>query len=370
MFGNFSKKNKTTRSVRIVCGLAFVLFCTIFLYFQANLLEMLQKILSEGQTSYSAKWGTWIITLILCLIQVGVDALSRLPERFHALSYLPSLLLLAFLTDVDKWCYASMSLRHWIWILPLSFCLFAILVGAVRQLNIYLEDERSLKWPARYLPNLVILNVLCLGCISLSNTDELFHYEAAVDSALLDNDYTKALSVAEKSPLVSRELSVMRVYALSRVDSLPEKLFVYPYKNGAESLLFMPGEVSSTWLKPESVYKYLGDTPYMGETVIHYLQRLCYTEKGNEPALNYYLCALLLDKKLDLFVKELNKFCFVELSLPQAYKEALYLYYKQHSLLTPPFDMTELEQKYDLYSLSSLKEKNNYWFYYDHVGVN
>ena len=105
MYKTFSQKNQTAYSVRIVCGLLFVLFCGIFLYFQSPLLEALQHVLSEGKTSYSPIWGTVIITLILCILQVLVSYLTRFVEYVHALSYFPSILILAFITDKDRSIY-------------------------------------------------------------------------------------------------------------------------------------------------------------------------------------------------------------------------------------------------------------------------
>ena len=42
---------KAARSIRIACGLVFILFCSFYLFFQTHLLEMLQKVLSDGQTA-------------------------------------------------------------------------------------------------------------------------------------------------------------------------------------------------------------------------------------------------------------------------------------------------------------------------------
>ena len=114
---------KAARSIRIACGLVFILFCSFYLFFQTHLLEMLQKVLSDGQTAYAARWGTWIITLVLCLVQFGVSQAVRLPERCHALTYLPSVLLLSCITGFDKSIYESVSIGHWSWIIRMRLCL-------------------------------------------------------------------------------------------------------------------------------------------------------------------------------------------------------------------------------------------------------
>ena len=364
-----SVKYKTTRSIRIACGFIFIVFSACYLLFQNPLLEMLQKVLSDGQTSYSAKWGTWIIILVLCLIQFGVSYLSRLPERCHALSYAPSLLILAFITDIHSDIYSEISLGRWGWMLPLGIVSYASLAWLCRQAYDFIEGNSKKKWHERFLPNILILYFLCVGCMSLGNTDEVFHYETAADAAILKHDYEEALSVGKESRSTSRELTVMRTYALSRMDSLPEQLFQYPQYDASRGLMFNTEDRQTTWLRKETIYNYLGGVPKEGESIVSYLKRLCYTETGNEPALDYYLCALLLRKELDEFAKELKSFCYVDSLLPKAYQEALYLYYKKHPVSQLPFDMTNLEVTYEKYQSSPEECWKNYWYYYDHMTI-
>lgn len=363
-----STRYKTARSIRIACGLLFILFSVCYLCFQSPLLEMLQKVLSEGQTTYSPQWGTWIITLILCLLQWGVSAWMRLPERWHALTYIPSFLLLSFVTDVHKDIYEAVTLGRWMWLLPLSLLLFWLLSWSVRRLEILLGDYRNQKGWSTLMPNLLTMYLLSVGCVSLGNTDELFHNEAAADAALLHGDYQKVMEIGAGSGRTSRELTVMRVYALSRMDSLPDRLFDYPLHDGTRGLLLDAG-VATTWLRADSLYAYLGGTPRQGESITGYLRRLCYTDTGNHPVLDYYLCALLLRKELEVFVKELDYFCYVEEGLPKAYAEALYLYYRQHPSLTPPYDFADLEQAYEHYRKASPEDRRHYWYYYDHTTI-
>lgn len=363
-------RNKAARSIRFTCGLVFITFCLFYLFFQTHLLEMLQKVLSDGQTSYAARWGTWIITLILCLVQFGVKWLVRLPERFHALTYLPSVLLLACITDVDKRVYEGVTIGHWAWIIPLSVIALMGFSWVCRRVEWLSRDNREQSpWTGRLLPNAIMLFLLCVGCVAWGNTDEVFHYETAADAALLHDDYETVLTVGADSPNTSRELTVMRMYALSRVDSLPERIFDYPQRDASRGLLFEAGSPATTWLKASTIYAYLGDTPHSGESVTDYLRRLCHDETGNEPALDYYLCALLLRKELDSFVKELNYFCYVESSLPRAYQEALFLYYVRHAEAEPPFDLSALGRDYQRYQLSPSTYRKTYWYYYDHTTI-
>ena len=57
-----------------------------------------------------------------------------------------------------------------------------------------------------------------------------------------------------------------------------------------------------------------------------FLARICRDEIGRHTALNYYMSALLLDKKLDKFVSAVDMYCFEQDTLPRYYREALVLY--------------------------------------------
>lgn len=299
---------------------------------------------------------------------MGYPSLDSFFPYSYALSYLPSVLLLAFITDIDHTIYERVTMGSWSWIFPLGMILFVSLISLGRKIERILGNEHRYKFLNTLVPNLLIMQIMCMGCLTLSNTDEVFHYEAEVDAALLKQDYRKALSVGAGSYRSSRELSVMRAYALSRTDSLADKLFAYPQYDASRGLLFDERHVR-TWLKPESIYQYLGDFPRQDESIVAYLRRLCYSETGNEPVLDYYLCAILLRKELDCFLRELDYFCYIEPALPKAYKEALYLYYVQHADWKPPFDMSELEDAYKAYRSSPHRHRDTYWYYYDHTTI-
>lgn len=364
-----TKRNEAARSIRFTCGFVFIIFCLSYLFFQTHLLEMLQKVLSDGQTSYAARWGTWIITLILCLVQFGVSRLVRMPERCHALTYLPSVLLLSCITDIDKSIYQEVTIGHWAWIIPLSVAALFGWSWVYRHVDWFSGDGQQTLWVARLLPNNIMLFLLCVGCMAWGNTDEVFHYETAADAALLHDDYATVLTIGAASPHTSRELTVMRTYALSHMNALPERLFDYPQRDASRGLLFEAGSPATTWLKASTIYAYLGDEPRPGESVTDYLRRLCHEDTGYKPALDYYLCALLLQKELDLFAEELDYFCHVEPSLPHVYLEALFLYYALHAEAEPPFDMSALGRDYQRYQLSPSDYRKTYWYYYDHTTI-
>ena len=57
---------------RVLCTFVFTLFSFFFLYFyQADLMTIIQHVLSEGQTHYNHFVGAVLITIVLLLIQIG-----------------------------------------------------------------------------------------------------------------------------------------------------------------------------------------------------------------------------------------------------------------------------------------------------------
>lgn len=58
---------------RVMCTFVFTLFCFYYLYcYQADLLTVMQHVLSQGQTHYNHFVGAVLITLVVLLIQIGV----------------------------------------------------------------------------------------------------------------------------------------------------------------------------------------------------------------------------------------------------------------------------------------------------------
>lgn len=367
MYKAFSQKSQTAYSVRIVCGLLFILFCAIFLSVQSPLLEALQHVLSEGKTSYSPIWGTVIITLILCILQMFVNHLTRFVEYCHALSYFPSILILAFITDKDRSIYQSEHAGNWGWILLASIFIYTLLIWMNRKWLPLLVNKTNFPNPAsRLWPNVLILILLATTALSLTNINPAFLCETQIESLIRKGAYRQANEVGKGSPITSRELTALRTYTLSRTDSLGSNLFEYPQQYGAEGLL-LNDRAQTTSMKAEELYNYLGDRPESGENALHYLSRICLTETGSHPALDYYLCALLLEKQLSLFAKELHTFYDIDESLPKHYKEALILYHHRHGEYEIPFNAVIIEEAYQRFLLHQDSYQDTYWWYYFHI---
>ena len=99
---NHPLKNSSTLNIRVMCATVFVLFSFCWLYFfQSDLLTVTQHILSGGLTKYHPLLGAIIIIVLLQLLQLIVYGITRIGKRAHALTYLPSMVVLALITDIN-----------------------------------------------------------------------------------------------------------------------------------------------------------------------------------------------------------------------------------------------------------------------------
>jgi hypothetical protein len=358
------EKEEAVYSVRIVCGLLFVLFSVSYLCMQTPLLEALQHMLSEGKTSYAMWWGAIIITLVLVILQMLVSFLSRWVSYLHALSYIPSFLCLVLLTNHHRELYQLQMPEKWnsLILIVLGAYLLAVLInrfGRSAWNSFYVFSGEVI----RYASNIFLMVLLAFSTLALSELDESFHCELQFESLARSGRPDQALQVGRRRNINSRLLTALRAYQLSRIDQLGDLLFRYPQPYGSEALLLGP-TVRQTYLTVEEQYAYLGDVRMPREGVRAYLERLCHTEKGSHASLDYYLCALLLDRDLDTFVRELDDYYDLDEELSMHYQEALVTYAEEHPDYHLPFSADALFAAYEEDASSETPDPQRYWTYY------
>lgn len=237
----------TLRSLtRLACALLFLLFAFAYLYRQqGEVLALAQYVYSNGVTSYALLTGAILIPLILLAVQQVVDLLSRVPTRFHAWTYLPSLLLLAMLADADPLALRQEGWGRWLWMVPLALALYVMGVCVFRKMGESDDASRAgMDETALTLaPNFFILLLLVLTAASLPRPTAAYLHELKVERLVAQRREADALRVGTKSLETTRRLAELRAFALSRIDSLPDRLFTYPQDYGARGLL-MVGDTS------------------------------------------------------------------------------------------------------------------------------
>lgn len=380
MMNNSGSNNSTL--IKSLCAIVFILFSFFYLYFfQADILAMQQNVLSGGTTHYNKTIGAILITLVLYLIKTGVSRITKFSGALYALTYMPSALLLIFLTCPNNNFSKDNMSGTWTWlsiVIFIVFCFFSFMYKRWKQQSptpYIKETTAGLVWKNMLLMALTFF-LICIG----GNTDRVFHYRMRAEALLSSGKYKEALEVGNKSHDTDESLTMLRIYALSRSKQLGESLFKYPIAEGGSASLLPNGNNVKCMLLPKSeIFKQLGIRKKGNMQPMEYLLYLERNGLAMKSVTDYILCGYLLDKNLNAFVNEITKkYNINSPSLPRHYKEALILY--THLRANPAAvlhdevmdadydDFQKLEKKFKDKNerLSYVKDTygETYWFYY------
>ena len=193
---NRRNKNSSTLTIQVMCAIVFVLFSLSWLYFfQADVMAMTQHTLSGGLTHYNPVIGAIIITGLLYVIQMVVYAITRLKKRTHALTYFPSMLILALLTDVSQQIAGDGDVGHTLswWLVILIFILWIGIVFFTRIIQQVEDDDDYSYFSQPMWINMLIMSLLMMGVAWIGNTNAVFHYRMKIESELAKGAYGKAM---------------------------------------------------------------------------------------------------------------------------------------------------------------------------------
>lgn len=377
---NNINKRRTARITAVASGLLFSLFSIVYLsVFQKDVVEALHYSLAQGKTVYAPWISAVILTVVLLLLRWVINGLTGLKGPLKALSFFPSCLLLGVLTDVGHNVYHGGGISSvWAWLLPLLLLLY-VAVGwlLARAARLWLNPELPVGVVLN--TNLFTLLMLCFMTVGIGNNGIHFHHELQMEEALRKRDYDEALRVAGKTMDPSRNLTALRAYAMSRQGTMGENLFRYPQLYGASGLLISTSDEKALRLNADSLYVYLGAAPKLGEPALTFFRRICEEETGNYTTMDYYLSALLLEKKLDEFVRAFDELYVVRDSVPCYYRQALFLDAKIRSASSDSTDVAMetlwgkyMEKKQELSGQRGEANRmrrefgDTYWWYYQY----
>jgi len=376
---NFNHPNKggSAMLVRSVCAIAFLLFTFLWLYwFQADVLAVAQHVLSGGRTTYNRLTGALIITAVLMVLQLLVVQIAPLRRSLHWLTYLPSFLLLAVISDITVDCRFPLASRWWLLLLLLA--VWGVVTWVFSRLEPLAKSAVNIR---RLWHNLLGLACMMLAVALLANTDIVFHFRAHAETSLKSGDVDEALRVGEESGETDGSLTMLRAYALSLKGQLGERLFRYPIVGTSDNLLPMSGESQLLMYPADSLYRHLGARPVGQMTALRYFELLENKGKATKAVADYRLCAMLIDRKLDDFASSVTRYYQLNDSLPRHYREALVLYRHQrshpvvvyHDAVTDTDynDLQELESQYANFTERKgkvlEKYEGSYWYYYEYM---
>lgn len=323
-------QKRVARWMNLLCGSLFTIFSFSYLYFlQAELIGRAQHILSGGTTTYAPFMGAAVLTCVALLLSAGIQKLLKLPVRFIALAFFPSMGLLGGLTDITPVMTEnglSLGLSNY-WVFLIMLAVWGALVFVIKQF----PDIKSQYIPfiSAFWPNCLILCVLSLSINLLGNMDEQLHARLRAERFLSEADYRKVLDVDRKSLQVSKQLTAMRALALAHEQEMGDALFTFPQDYGSSGLLVADADLLDYDTLQVYFHRYWQAVPVgkiQSDAPLFFEKLLKRPDCDTLSLRDYYLCALLLERNLDKFVLELPSFYCVNDSLPLHYREAMVLY--------------------------------------------
>ena len=340
-------KDSSTIIIRMMCAIVFVLFTWGWLYFfQADALAMTQHVLSGGLTHYNRLVGAIIITAVLMILQYIVNGVTKLNKRFHALTYVPSMLLLAMLTDVSQTIDKGISLSRSFGLVAFFAVAWVVLIFFVRQYENVVK-EFHIPFFSRSMWLNMLMMVAMITCVAwIGNTNAVFQYRMKVEGHLMRGEYHE-----------------------------------YPITGNSSQILPTSGKTKMLLCPTDSIYKFMGARPAVPMEPERYLAMLQRRDSVNHIAIaDYLLCGYLIDKQLDRFAQEISHYYPLNAQLPKHYREALTLYTHSRSNPSVVYQVPEVEENYANYqelkkqyrdpmeqkTRVSEEYRGTYWYFYDY----
>lgn len=314
--------------ITIFCALAFAIFSYTFVaIYKSPLIEMVYDAVATGRLQYNEHILSLVLTAILVGLALWLNRFAKYQREWTAMAFLPSALILAMLTDIERSVFTGgAGCIIWLWIFLAGGALYVFLAFLLGRMLFEKIKNPTAVANRIVWRNLILLTLLFLMVGSLSGGNKDFMREASQYKYYRADNYGEALAVGAHSPLASQQLTAQRAFLLSLQGDLGDRLFEYPQYYGANGLL--PALERDAPIPPDSVYSHIGVLRGSSESVSHYLARAITVKEAAPAAQEYYLASLLLERRVVDFVDKLFEFYAVGDSekLPRHYKEALVLY--------------------------------------------
>lgn len=374
------RRGEASPLLNTICTIFFAVFVFIYIFaFQKDMLFYAQHVLSEGNTVFQPLIGSVIITMLgtllaLCVVRPLCRHLYNLP----ALYFVPSVLILAALTDIHIAPFGSQSVFGHVWIVSaVLLVLFCFVDRAMKNMPIATSYNNPTDQLGIICLNLFVMLFVLGGMVFMSNTNEMDHLQMKAESALRDRHYEEASLVGKGENCSSEKLTMIRCYSLGKCGQLGEYFFEYPIAGNSSALL--PTKNNRLEFFPEMrLYQFIGGIPDAGMDARECLRLLEKRGGLRSEAKDYLYIACLMDKDIDAFAKYLEQDYDTTMVLPKHYREALTLH--NHLRATPVIAYSVPEMEADFADFQELIKKNpdkvlrenalrdsygnTYWYYY------
>ena len=366
-------QDRRDKPIALIHAVLFVVFTAFFIvFFQRDLIALMQATWSHGQTINNPFVTAGILMLLLILLRQAVKRITRLRGRWDAFTWLPSYLVLGFTTAVDG---RTLHYDLMPWAAVFSGCLLVLLLVCWMR-NHWSTDKRTTFFSLLF-PGWVVTVVSMLLCMILTNHDAALHQELAAYRYAADGNAERVAAVGRRSLETTPALTALRNVALAREGKIGDELFTYPQPYGVEGLGVSRFTRQKTLYGAETFYGFLGIEPYGGETTAAFLQRI-YRQDDTPLHRDLYAASLLLDGRLSDFVEAFPPLADAD-AAPRHWREAWLLYRALSDPTSFIFSDAELQPLLDDF-LTKLRTShtdnqttlnalyltygNTYWYYY------
>lgn len=328
----------------------FALF--LLLFFRYAQYDVLAYIMSSMVGHYMKPWP-WtvaiVLTLLLVLVGHGTELVLKKRTIHHRLPYV-----------VVGWGAAAITSAPFVSIYyQIGLLIVAVAVAGVMM---WTDKFSQRSFSQKTYVALLQLILLCLFVGVGNGVTDLTHYELRTAQALQSDHPKGAYKVGEKSYTTSPRLFAMRCYLMATIHKhgLGNKVFeqMVPAGGGASCLL-LPNDEEQRLLFPISNQEHLlGSARHVNETPLQYFKRCAWLaafkgHRANNVAIDYYLSALLLERRLDLFAQEIDRFYSREVQqgkLPTYFAQALVLYQRSRTQPIVRYQDSGIEANFEDFS--------------------
>lgn len=356
-----------------ICLLFFILFAMYFyMYQQRDVIALVHFIKSQGDTA-QYRFIPALLGMFLSLLPSFILLkLLHFSLKMKAAAFLPSYVLLGLISSTSP--AAGSNVLH----TPMFQAIVMIVISAliiIVAVTRYSDSSEHGQFQKYLYTNVLITCLGLLFTIDLSANDRLLHSQLQTERLASQGDWKGVLSSANDPTCQNRNITAMHVLALSKQGILADELFTVPGLESSQSLLPDTTEAVRLYGADSIVYCWLGAVPARDShlTVHRFLEKALqrrlkqrqdtlYTQHESirtKVLADYYLCSLLLDRRLNEFVSQLPRFYHINDSLPRHYREAYVMYQRRAKNIDKPLlDEATTESYQDFLKIMSENKHN------------
>ena len=341
----YHSTQQTASFLTVACVLCFVVY-SLYMYLtgQRDIVALAHYITSGGDMLDSIVFSAILATVLAALPSVLLLHFFSFPIRLKAVATLPSFVTLGILTGARMHSIQDSDIHFPVLLGCVMMTVAVVLCAASLSIRDNHAEHNTV--PHYLCSNVLILSLGMLMSLIVANHNRELHDQLLVARLMQQGDTRQALDAATDYTVQNRNITAMHALALSREGRLADELFSQPGLKGSASLIPDTTLACRMYQSPCMVARHIRAAIVPGAriTAARFLEkamemrqhamadtlRMKQDSLSIQPLADYYLCSLLLDRKLGEFVRKLPQYYTVSDSMPRHYREAYILAQRRH----------------------------------------